>query len=341
MKINTSMGGTYRPSLRELVGNFLRTFQPKPAQPQGLLADGGRALVIDGSAYIVLDWETVMPNVDGVCWRASAGTDYRDPTFPNACQQAHDHGRPFIPFHYYHGSYYTQFPLDDLSRWPSPEKDLQLQNFLGALKYKTYQAVAIDIEEAMNRDITPIWMSKGAKVFCGRVADWMRANKPGVKVFVYSRNTYIAEYAPNINDWIWNYESWIAQWTWNPGAQNMTWEQVRSTRPAETMKPKYFSTRPTWEMWQYSGDRFILPGVYNTQGQPRTLDLNVWNGTRAQFWAYLGFVPNTTPTPPQDPPKDPIPADVKERLEALEAGQAANVERLKVLEEFRAGVKAA
>lgn len=265
------------------------------------------ALGLDISRYQKVDWDVVAPHIDFVWAKCGEGTDWIDPAFADHCQQAYDRDIPFGAYFYFLADYYTQFPYSDKSRWPTPDRDLQLQNLIHSLKHKKFYFLAIDIEETGNLNIDPDWISEGAKVFAGRVQDWLAANHPGVPLFIYTRNTYIKEHAPNINNWIQHYNSWIAQWWWNPGAHPITWQDLRAKYlPAPNGKPAHFSTRPTWEMWQFTGDRFILPGIYNAENKPRPVDVNLFNGTKAQLHAFINFTPRGTqpPAPPPPPPDD-------------------------------------
>lgn len=265
-----------------------------------------RAFGIDISRYQRIDWDVVAPNVDFVWAKCSEGTAWKDPAFADNVQACYDRDVPIGAYHYFITSYYTQFPFNDKSRWPAPEDDAQLQNLISALKHKKFYFLAIDIEETGNKNQSPSWISEGAKIFAGRVQDWLALNHPGVPLFIYTRNTYIAQYAPSINDWIGQHNSWIAQWTWNKGSTTVTWEQARATMPVDTLKPKYFSNRSTWEMWQYSGDRFIPPGIYNDQGKARTVDLDVFNGTKEDLYRWIKFTPRNQPEPEPQPDPDPV-----------------------------------
>jgi len=77
--------------------------------------------------------------------------------------------------------------------------------------------------------------------------------------------------------------------------------------------------RPSWLYWQFSGDKFNLPGVYNNAyGNISPVDLNMYNGTVEELYAKLKFVPKGTIPPVDPPPVDPPPVDPPPDTELLE-----------------------
>ena len=256
------------------------------------------ALGIDISLYnTVTDWAILADHVDFVTAKCSEGVYIIDPKFSSNCQSAYDHGIPFGAYHYFIASYYLQFPFpgsdEALAHWPKPEDDLQLQNLIHALSFKTFYWLAIDLEETGNKNVDKVWMAAAAKIFVGRVADWLAQNHPDVQLFVYTRNSYIAEYAPGINNWIGQYNSWICAPYWATGNVSVSWEQLRAAHyPPDAYKFGYFSTRPTWEMVQWSIDRFHLPGLSGA------VDTNFVSMSRDEFIKWIKFVPHEAPPAP-------------------------------------------
>ena len=149
------------------------------------------ALGIDISRYNAVDWPVVGPNIDFAIAKASEGTTWRDPKFAENCQGAYDQGVPFGAYHYFLMGYYTQFPypvangVEDYSRWPDAEHDLQYQNFIQALRFKAVQFIALDLEETGNASVNTgggNWFSAGAKFLAGRLFDY--AESKGIPFFV-------------------------------------------------------------------------------------------------------------------------------------------------------------
>ena len=261
-----------------------------------------RAFGIDVSHWNTVDWRVVGTEIDFAIAKSSEGEDYKDDKFPANCQGAYDAGIPFGAYHYFKAKYYTQFPFPkdgDYSRWPSPEKDLQFQNFVQALKFKAVHFICLDLENIGNTGVDGQWYSVAAQYLAGEMFNY--AESRGIPFFIYTRNTFIKDFAPQINNWVHRYNSWAAQWTWNAGLVKLSWEDLPPFMPKDMQKPAYFSTRPTWELWQFSGDRFHLPGINGA------VDLNVYNGTREQLYDFLKYSkPVQPPIPEPEPEPEPV-----------------------------------
>lgn len=249
-----------------------------------------------------INWDIVLPHIDFGIAKCSESTYFKDTDFAKTVEVFYKADKPLLAFHYYDAKYYPslQFDYNDDTKWVPASKDLQLINMTDYIKFKKIYGLAVDIEEFGNTRVSPSWFSKGAKIFTGRTKDWLSANKSYVRPLVYSRQYFIDEYAPEINNWIHNYDTWVAQWYWNNDrTDRLTWEQFEVTIPPDTAKVGLLGASTTWKFWQYSGDRFIFPGVLNNQGVNRTIDLNLFNGTVEQLHSYLGFIPGQVPvTPP-------------------------------------------
>jgi GH25 family lysozyme M1 (1,4-beta-N-acetylmuramidase) len=254
-----------------------------------------KAILLDLSRWnTVTDWQVLADNVDGVISKCSEGTDWIDPTFADNCQKAYDHNIAFGAYHYFRSAYYTQFPYpsnDDYSRWPSEENDLQFQNILRAIKHKKIYFLCIDYEEYGN-NTAPNWYSVGAHFLHNRVTHYITNNHPEIKLLppVYTSQGFIGK-VPNLNNWIHRFPSWIAQWYWGAGLVQTDWNNLKNLLKDVNAKPALFSTRPTWELWQISGDRFHLPGLKGA------VDINLYNGTRKEFLDFIEFKPK-----PVEPP---------------------------------------
>lgn len=93
------------------------------------------------------------------------------------------------------------------------------------------------------------------------------------------------------------------------------------------------------DWWQFT---FTAMGPWCGPQSKGGIDASVSYGPSATLVQYFqnANIPFGT-EPPQDPPKDPPVGDIAVRLAALESSDKAQDARLKVLEEFRDGVKAA
>lgn len=250
-----------------------------------------------------INWDIVMPHIDFGIAKCSESTYFTDPDFAKTVEEFYKRDKPLLAFHYYDGKYYPslQFDYNDDTKWVPASRDLQLQRLKDSIRFKKIYGQVVDLEEFGNTNVPNSWMSKGARVFTGRVRDYLEAEKP-VKEIIYSRQSYINQYAPDINNWIHNYDTWVAQWWWSKDRTvRLAWEDFEQTIPPSTAKVYTLGASTTWKFWQYSGDRFIFPGVNNNQGVNRTIDLNLFNGTVEQLHDYLGFIPGQVPPPTVEP----------------------------------------
>jgi hypothetical protein len=96
---------------------------------------------------------------------------------------------------------------------------------------------------------------------------------------VYTAKWFIDEHAPEMNQWLGKYPAWVPHYGRQPyPAMPITWESLKST-----WLPNYdiiIASGQTAVMGhQFTGDRCILPGVYDDQNKRRTLDVSVFTQT--------------------------------------------------------------
>lgn len=107
--------------------------------------------------------------------------------------------------------------------------------------------------------------------------------------------------------WAANYDYWLASYPFAPGKVNLTWEQLPSILPSGWADPVTSGRRPM--IWQFSGDKFVLPGVNGA------LDLNLFDGDENTLRRWAGQ-PETESTAPG---KTTPAGTTKDRLARLEA----------------------
>ena len=106
-----------------------------------------------------------------------------------------------------------------------------------------------------------------------------RQKKP---VVIYTRVSFIVEYARPMLSWLKEYPLWLAQYPLLPLPQGrLTWENLQQVHPRQA-GPLLPAGCPSWTFWQWSGDRLKLPGVSSC------VDLNFFNGSNADLDAFLG-----------------------------------------------------
>ena len=114
----------------------------------------------------------------------------------------------------------------------------------------------------------------------------------------YTRWSFITDRASPMKLWIPPEDSWYAHYPYKPGRVYALWHDLLPSG-------KWFPGIPApslpanvkWKIWQFSGDKFILPG---TGGIP--IDLNFFNGTETELVNHFTtneIIPEPTiPVPP-------------------------------------------
>lgn len=287
------------------------------------------ALGIDVSKYQTkVDWPLVKQGgVSFAISRASCGTE-KDPMFASHVQGAYDVDIPMLAYHAVDPGYYAYKlqsldKLRDASKWLPPENDEQFQRLKAALKFKKIYGIAIDFE--INKDwsgnvMTDVWLLEVAKYFCNVVA----ANYPQYPLIFYTGPWFIWNYCRLIEQTAALKDLtnlWVAYYPYSTGRVTLSsWSQIKANYPPNTMTvqfPGEPSPRQTqnppylgwdgWTFWQFSGDKFILPGIQGGNG-PSAVDLNFYNGTKEKLYSWLKFTPRGTTPPPTDP-GTPTPTD--------------------------------
>jgi GH25 family lysozyme M1 (1,4-beta-N-acetylmuramidase) len=83
------------------------------------------------------------------------------------------------------------------------------------------------------------------------------------KVGIYTRKSFVDEYAPEMNKWMGKYPTWISHWAKSAGHILMSWEQFKATE-----LPNFNILVPTGATnvvgHQFTGDLYHLPGIYDS-----------------------------------------------------------------------------
>lgn len=166
----------------------------------------------------------------------------------------------------------------------------QADHFLRTIRGQPLDFLALDVEQHwaswreweqrhVMRLLSPARISQVAQAIAQRV----RA-ATGLPVLIYTRVSFIAEFARPMLTWLGAWPLWLAQYPYPRGRITCTWEALRAHFLPTTARPVLPPGCATWQMWQFSAGRFILPGV------PAPLDLNLFNGTPQAFEAWLAQV---------------------------------------------------
>jgi hypothetical protein len=112
----------------------------------------------------------------------------------------------------------------------------------------------------------------------------------GVIPGIYSRSTWIESFAKDLKSWMYRYPVWFASYPFAPGRITLNWEELQAKYAPKIFSPYYNST---WDatlrqasMWQWSGDKFVLPGVFGDTLGTRSMpvDLNYTSNALFNLW---------------------------------------------------------
>ena len=166
-----------------------------------------------------------------------------------------------------------------------------------------------------------------------------------VEIVDYSGKWFINQYSPNnLPAFLEKQSTWPAIWYWNAGAVSTTIEDLvnvqlaaipDSWKDSANYKAAIFGLTPRW--LQISGDRFRIPEVTTSTGQPTAVDVDVYIGPGdAKTW--LG-IPSSPPPVVIPPETNPDLAALIARIEMMEHDVDAMTPRIEQLEDFREHVK--
>lgn len=189
---------------------------------------------------------------------------------------------------------------------PIHEDENQVEYLLDCAQGLPFRMVCLDVEQywadwsTWPKKPKPARKKKGKKNTCGNLsaerisqnarcmAAGLKARLPaGMPVVIYTRTSFILEYARPMLAWLPKYPVWLAQYPLLRGTPStLDWSdlnQVLTTSFHPTLPPGC----PAWTFWQWSGDRFRLPGV---SSHP---DLNIFAGSLEELNRFAPPVPAT------------------------------------------------
>jgi GH25 family lysozyme M1 (1,4-beta-N-acetylmuramidase) len=200
-----------------------------------------------------------------------------------------------------------------LYHWCDPlvKADVQAKFFLDNTKGIDYRFVSADVEQQwgdwkewsegrVSKILSPDQISNNARDILGY---W--ESRMSVKRVVYTRASFINSYAKPAQKWLKEYPLWLAHYPYKAGNVRTSWADLQVTYKPSIPGPNLPTGCPNWTFWQFSGDKFILPGIEST------LDVNYFNGNLSQLREFAGLPPLPT-TPPVET------RTVEERLTLLE-----------------------
>lgn len=125
----------------------------------------------------------------------------------------------------------------------------------------------------------------------------------GVKVGIYTRSTWVNSYCPKMVNWMYRYPVWLASYPFQKGRVYMSWREMLDKWAPKVFSPYYVKTwdfpKNRTSVWQWSGDKFVLPGIYQSEQRTKLtpIDLDYASEEVFQQMRILDGVPIPDPVP--------------------------------------------
>lgn len=197
-----------------------------------------------------------------------------------------------------------------LYHWNDPlvPAEAQARFFINNIQGLKYHMVVNDVEQFwadwqewgqgnITKYIDPGTISNNAKA----ILDYWKANL-NVPAILYTRASFIHGFARPMLSWVGNYPLWLAHYPYNTTKVTTTWDIFKSQYPPSIPGPSMPSGTTKWTFWQFTGDKFLLPGVSTV------VDVNYFNGDLTALRQFVNLAP---------PP--PTPLTLEQRVAKLEA----------------------
>lgn len=190
--------------------------------------------------------------------------------------------------------------------WADPMSgdQAQLDNFLKASDGLPLEFICIDVEQYwsdwseyyakhVTKFIDPKRVSDNAEFLCERLKE-----RTGLRIVVYTRPWFVIEHSQPMYKWIDLFPHWWANYTTDQVDLHTTWDNVKQAwlpMKANPSFPPQYKAGHAWDIWQWSGDKFILPGCKTC------LDMN---------YIKRSFLGQTVPPTPPEPPPVILPDEI-------------------------------
>ena len=222
-----------------------------------------------------MDWKILKSNsVLSAIVKATDGPKGLDDMFHTHCNGAKAEGMVL-------GAYHFLRPWIDQA---SIEK--QAQFFLDKIASQPIKFIGVDLEEYTKNPankVAPSVYSQRTKAAVNYIKS--HSNLPLV---IYTRKSYLDNYAPQVYDWLGGFNLWLAHWRYKESdlhsdRQNITWEELKAQHLPPFSGPTVPPSNTDWSLWQWTGEKFLLPGISTP------IDLNFYNGTKDKFFKWVNF----------------------------------------------------
>jgi len=170
---------------------------------------------------------------------------------------------------------------------PTLPSGAQVGHFLKTCQGLDFDFAAVDIEQhwqswqerARNQIVQRVPPERISSV-AREVAVAIRAATEK-QVVIYTRTSFVQEYALPMQAWLPEWPLWLAYYPFPAGRVWTTWEKLITNHLPHIPGPKLAPGCSNWRFWQFSGDKFVLPGAVSP------LDLNFFNGDEAELRAWI------------------------------------------------------
>jgi hypothetical protein len=206
-----------------------------------------------------------------------------NPQFKYIVENAYKKNLPLIAVYKVDLDAYTNCPFNREDLLPSLIKDEMYQTLIKELRFKTFAALVININDPLGHDgkpVDPNWIDYTTRMFIKRVQAWLKIYKPNAKLLIGVSDTLIKENAPAIARWISDFDVLIPQ--------HVKTSDLVNSFPPDKEKPRYYGK--TWKFWKYSDSSNLV----------------LFNGNETALRSYLGLGVVEKPEEPEDPKPEPV-----------------------------------
>ncbi|PKO16799.1 MAG: hypothetical protein CVU39_06165 [Chloroflexi bacterium HGW-Chloroflexi-10] len=174
---------------------------------------------------------------------------------------------------------------------PNNAPALQLDKLVKAVTGLDFDFLAVDVEQYW-QDWEEWKVQRVTKKFSGKkisdsalqLANLVKS-KFGKETLIYTRASFVKEYAPEMETWLPDWPLWLAHYPYGMDRIRTSWATLKKTFLPKISGPWRPDNCDDWHFWQWSGDKFVLPGCETA------LDLNYFNGDENGLREFLGLVP--------------------------------------------------
>lgn len=198
-----------------------------------------------------------------------------------------------------------------LYHWCDPliSADSQAKFFVNSVQGLKFHMVSADVEQfwadwqewsagSISKYLSPDVISSNAY----NILNYWKTNLP-VPSVLYSRASFVHGFARPMLNWVANWPLWMAHYPYNTTRIKTTWDVFKSQYKPSIPGPSLPSGSTKWTFWQFTGDKFVLPGV------DTSLDVDYFNGDLAQLRQFVHL--DALPPPP--------PLTLEQRVAKLES----------------------